>query len=291
MFVSIVLPLVALNSVEHLAFYGREAHAFFLSQVGRMDVALAADLHADQQRKAFTVSSVLSAAHSADSIPRIEKGKTYRVRVTCMKDNLSDLMIEKVLPDLPPKVRLGEAEFEIAKPVTDATMDAWAGCATSDALMSKWFGADAALTNRIDLEFASPTVFKRQGLMFVLPLPQLVWGSYLAAWNEFASPGFDLKALTTLENDVQISRYQLRTRAAKVRTVAQPSENASESAFKFGFVGRCAYTIFRPERALWRTLHLLADFSFFCGTGYKTTQGMGQTKKVKDEGRRMKTEG
>jgi CRISPR-associated endoribonuclease Cas6 len=159
-------------------------------------------------------------------------------------------------------------------------MDPWAGCATSDALMSKWFGAGTALTNRIDLEFASPTVFKRQGLMFVLPLPQLVWGSYLAAWNEFASPGFDLKALTTLEHDVQISRYQLRTRAVKGQTISQPSESARETIFKFGFVGRCAYTIFRPERALWRTLHLLADFSFFCGTGYKTTQGMGQTRRV-----------
>lgn len=30
-----------------------------------------------------------------------------------------------------------------------------------------------------------------------------------------------------------------------------------------------------------RMIHLLADFSQFCGTGYKTTQGMGQTRLLK----------
>ena len=28
-----------------------------------------------------------------------------------------------------------------------------------------------------------------------------------------------------------------------------------------------------------RLVNLLADFAFYCGTGYKTTMGMGQTRR------------
>ena len=57
MFLSAIVPLKALNTVEHPAFYGREAHALFLDLVARADAELSVQLHSDQQRKPFTVSS------------------------------------------------------------------------------------------------------------------------------------------------------------------------------------------------------------------------------------------
>ncbi len=48
-----------------------------------------------------------------------------------------------------------------------------------------------------------------------------------------------------------------------------------------GFVGDVQFEIdaqASPEFAM--QAHLLADFAFFCGTGRKTTVGMGQTVRV-----------
>jgi hypothetical protein len=117
--------------------------------------------------------------------------------------------------------------------------------------------------------------------------------------------------MAALEHEMVVTRYHLRTRALQLRGAtpsppALPFRSASgtdalpegergagegNAPHQIGFMGRCAFTCFSPERALWRTLHLLADFAFFCGTGYKTTQGMGQTRRVKAEGGRQKAEG
>ncbi len=288
MFLSVILPLTALNAVERPVFYGREAHALFLDLVANTDSDLAAQLHSDQQRKPFTVSSLWNCDKSALTHPKVITGGAYRLRLTCISDRLSDLVLEAVLPKLPPTIRLGEAQFEVGKPICDAAVDDWAGQTTSDALMSKWFGASAPVTNRLELEFASPTAFKRQGLSFVQPTPALAFSSFLAAWNEFAAPAFDPKLLAIVESEMHVTRYHLRTQALQLRGANGEGKDVSN---QIGFLGRCGFTIFSPDRALWRTLHLLADFAFFCGTGYKTTQGMGQTRRVeRDEGREKRDE-
>ena len=53
-----------------------------------------------------------------------------------------------------------------------------------------------------------------------------------------------------------------------------------------GFVGSCAYQFFverqsdgKGDTEMLRLANLLADFAFYCGTGYKTTMGMGQTRR------------
>jgi CRISPR-associated endoribonuclease Cas6 len=50
-----------------------------------------------------------------------------------------------------------------------------------------------------------------------------------------------------------------------------------------GFVGDVTYTIVDAKRLdqelVWQ-LNVLADYAEFCGTGRKTTQGMGQTRRV-----------
>lgn len=274
MFVSLVVPLTALNSIEPPTFYGREAHALLLDLVTRADAELAASLHSEQQRKPFTVSSLRGAERVTAGRISIAQGRTYSLRFTSVGERLSAVLLETIAPNLPPTIRLGNAQFETGKAICDASADAWSGQTSADALMAKWFGADARIADHLALEFASPTAFKRQGRSFVLPEPALAFQSYLAAWNEFAFPAFDPALLAKIENEMVITRYQLRTEALQLRNQgdAAPSQ--------IGFAGRCGFTIFNPERALWRTLHLLADFAFFCGTGYKTTQGMGQTRRV-----------
>jgi CRISPR/Cas system endoribonuclease Cas6 (RAMP superfamily) len=45
-----------------------------------------------------------------------------------------------------------------------------------------------------------------------------------------------------------------------------------------GFSGFCAYKISGVEAAVSSQAAQLAEFSLYCGTGYKTTMGLGQTR-------------
>jgi CRISPR-associated endoribonuclease Cas6 len=75
--------------------------------------------------------------------------------------------------------------------------------------------------------------------------------------------------LTAIETNVMISRYALRTERVDFGSFGET-----------GWMGVCRYEVFSEEVALKRVLHLLSDFAFYCGTGYKTPQGMGQTRKL-----------
>ena len=73
-------------------------------------------------------------------------------------------------------------------------------------------------------------------------------------------------------SEVLVSRYRLETKML-----------AFNNYQELGFLGSCVYSANDdvPEDKL-RTLNALADFAFFCGTGAKTTMGMGQTRKLKN---------
>jgi CRISPR-associated endoribonuclease Cas6 len=284
-FLSAILPLTALNSLERDAFLGREAHALFLGLVQGASPALAENLHADEQRKPFTVSGLRrartpsSTEKTAAPIGQVEQGEAYSLRFTSLSEDLSAVLLESVLPHLPETIRLGDALFQTAAPITQAQLHPWAGQSSAEELQSKWFAPSHAPPRQLELEFASPTMIKQRGRFLVMPTPMTIFQSYLMAWNVYAAPAFEDDLLALVERDVLVTRYHLRTRALQLRSVSNESEGKHASS-QIGFLGRCAFTCFSPERALWRTLHLLADFAFFCGTGYKTTQGMGQTRRV-----------
>ena len=104
----------------------------------------------------------------------------------------------------------------------------------------------------------------------VVPEPAAVFASWLRAWNLFGAPAFDTDFVDFVEAQVLISRYNLRSVRVQIGKGTQ-----------LGCVGWCNYYVFQRELAARRILHLLADFAEFCGTGYKTTQGLGQTHYVR----------
>jgi CRISPR-associated endoribonuclease Cas6 len=328
MFLSLLLPLTPHTPLDRRAFLGREAHAWFLSLVGAAAPALAEKLHADEQRKPFTVSGVrryltpdpsptkrgenlVPNLHSPLLIgegPGVRSGSHF-VRVTSLSAELSALLLNDVLPRLPETARLGETMFTVGQPIGDAAQHPWAGQTTAEALLGQWFAPAAPVSARVVTQFASPTAFKRQGRLWVTPLPAPLVQSWLMAWNTYAAPKFESDLVSLVERDALITRYRLRTVAVSLRDedrrmkdeagssnerLEMKGENNSSlilhpkpffrgSSFVSGFVGTCALTLFSRERALWRTIHLLADFALYCGTGYKTTQGMGQTRRVTSE--------
>jgi CRISPR-associated endoribonuclease Cas6 len=124
----------------------------------------------------------------------------------------------------------------------------------------------------IILEFRTPASFQVNGLHQPLPVPDLVFGSYVARWNAFAPHELriDEAWMDWARAAVAVSRFDLRSEVMRFPKYQQ-----------IGCVGKVQYRITRePSNCEAAMLDCLADYAFFCGTGHKTTQGMGQTMRL-----------
>ena len=83
----------------------------------------------------------------------------------------------------------------------------------------------------------------------------------------------NINTLDLVAAHVAVSRFRLETRAVIFDCYPQ-----------IGFVGTVSYRIIRSRclgHDLIRRINILADYAPFCGTGHKTTQGMGQTQRLR----------
>ncbi len=128
----------------------------------------------------------------------------------------------------------------------------------------------------ITLEFLSPMSFHVNGMDYALPEPRRVFESYLKRWNEFS--GWTLEPagalLDWVAQNVALASFALHSAEQTYRTYKH-----------VGCVGRVTYCVQKngwsaDDKIYW--LNVLAEFATFCGTGRKTTQGMGQTRRLTD---------
>lgn len=125
----------------------------------------------------------------------------------------------------------------------------------------------------IVLRFDSPTSFKSREMHYPLPDPILVFESYRARWNAFAPEPLRIADTWAewLARAVAVARFEVRSQVMPFKEYAQ-----------IGFVGMVQYNVVAraPDREGIGPLNALADYAYFCGTGHKTTQGMGQTRRL-----------
>ncbi|MGQ9675445.1 MAG: CRISPR system precrRNA processing endoribonuclease RAMP protein Cas6 [Chloroflexota bacterium] len=123
----------------------------------------------------------------------------------------------------------------------------------------------------LSLLFASPTTFSFGQRKVPLPLPELVFGSLLKKWNTFSPFKFSSDLLALFGERLVVSEvHNLNTQMLDFGRYKEK-----------GFVGQVTYEALGP----WsdedvRALNILADFAFYAGVGYKTTMGMGLTRRV-----------
>lgn len=121
---------------------------------------------------------------------------------------------------------------------------------------------------RFNLQFITPTAFA-QGLNHLpLPLPSLMFRSWLERWNEFAPVylGGD-ELIAYLESAIGIKQHKIKTGLYQLHR-----------GYAIGFTGHVTLQVLRyPDPLLANVAHLLIRYSQFAGTGMKTRLGMGQT--------------
>ncbi|MDM3846568.1 MAG: CRISPR system precrRNA processing endoribonuclease RAMP protein Cas6 [Aphanizomenon gracile PMC638.10] len=121
---------------------------------------------------------------------------------------------------------------------------------------------------RFDLQFITPTAFSQAGSNLPLPLPTLMFRSWLERWNNFAPVylGGD-ELIAYLSNAVVIKNHKIQTRSYQLY-----------KGYVNGFIGDVTLQVLnRAGPLLANVANLLVQYARFTGTGIKTRLGMGQT--------------
>ncbi|HMA33158.1 MAG TPA: CRISPR system precrRNA processing endoribonuclease RAMP protein Cas6 [Chloroflexia bacterium] len=264
MFLAAVIRLRLVETAPLPPYLGRAAHACFFELLGAVDQGFADELHNADRPKGFTVSDLIGLPAQA----QVPAGQPCALRLTSTDTHLSQLLRDRILPGLPDRLQLGGQAFAVEGVATDAAAHPLAGAADPAELAASFLFRGPPPGNRITLTFASPTTFRSGGHNVPLPLPALVFGGYLDRWNAQVESQLSPDLRRFAEECVGVSRYRLETALVPVEP----------GAAQVGFTGTCQFTVLNHDNYWIRLLHLLAAFSFWCGTGYKTTMGLGQTR-------------
>lgn len=267
MLISAVLTIRPLQEATIPADQGRATYGLFLSWVRQADSGLAQELHDIEGLKPFTVSGLLGLGRVVRGEANLDPQRPLWWRVTTLTPRLSQVMLEQILSALPDRLTLADQPFQVVGATVDEAEHPWAGQTSYEDLAQRYLLGAQEPSLWLNLEFATPTTFRSQGKHLPFPLPGLVFDHWLNKWNTFAPLSLHPDVKRFAEECVGVSRYRLRSQAVRFG-----------SATFIGFVGRCSFRALRRDPYWLRLLHTLATFSFYCGTGHKTTMGMGVTK-------------
>lgn len=268
--VAAVVTLEAQRAGELDVFQGRAMHALFLDLLGRADPYRADTLHHADAMKPFTVSNLIGLhALRAESGNRVKvaPGAVFYWRVTIFEPTLTALWLNDVLPKLPGAVRVGDLLFAVRGWTDDEAEDDRAGTSSYAELVRRYTLNALPPVSSIPLRFVSPTAFHSGGAHMPLPIPSMMLGHWLEKWNAFAPLALHPDVRSFAEREVLLSNHDLHT-----------EEVNFGPATIIGFVGQCSLSV-QHKDPYWRRIpHLLAAYSFWCGTGHKTPYGLGQTR-------------
>ena len=271
--ISAVIRLMPPEDVTLRPTMGHHAHAAFLSLLRMSDPEKAEEIHATAAQKPFTVSPLIGDGERRGNFLRIRAGTECWLRFTFLDDGLFVHFGNAFLTQNLPSIRLGGATFQLSRLVSSGTeTNDWSGAKAYEALMES-----ARTDTRMRVRFHSPTAFRKLSPRGQKtrndPHIDLVrcYQSWVNKWNAFAPMHIDKQRLLDF-----VARH------AGLTAVESKSRMLDFGKHKaIGFVGSCAYQFFDDEGnpEMLRLVNLLADFAFYCGTGYKTTMGMGQTRR------------
>jgi CRISPR-associated endoribonuclease Cas6 len=256
---ALILPMQPLNAVLPPPEVGECAHAAFFALLAQADAGLAERLHANVERKPFTLSPLFR--------DRARPAEGSALRLTLLDQELLPAMLAGLLASQTEStIHLGGASFQITSVLTTRQAHPLAGSATYQSLR------EMPGRESLRVRFLTPTVFRSQKQDVLWPEPRLVWQSWIRAWCANApapETGFidEERIVSLAETSVRVAQHRLQTRRIAFSKEWQP-----------GFIGECEFdlrALLPSDRAI---LTALAEFAFYCGTGRKTGMGMGQTQ-------------
>jgi CRISPR-associated endoribonuclease Cas6 len=257
--VGLVLELFPREDVSIYPQYAIALHAWFLDQVRSSNPELSAYLHDGESEKPFTISALDGEIINSGREVQLSAKNSYRWYVTALSKRVVEWLGQWV-QKLPTEINLRNAPLQIRScqilhpPTTYAQ------------LLNSSYG------ETITLKFLSPTSFRRKGHHFPLPVPVNIFHSYLRRWNDFSGISIDQDAfLEWVDEYVLIIRHQISS--VKVLAGKKGAVTGFTGAIEFGLSKEAMQ---KPE--FYQLFFALGKLAPYCGTGHKTTFGLGQTR-------------
>lgn len=246
--------------------YSVGLHAWLLDQVRQFDPALSAYLHDGESEKPFTISALQGVAVLPGGAPKLDAQKIYTWTVTVLSQPVA-AWLATWLATPPEIIDLRGAPLRILDWGLD-DQNKTHRPTTYQQLLEVPISSSPSFA----LAFLSPTSFRRRGNHFPLPVPSNLFHSYLRRWNDFADIKYDQDDfLDWVEESVIILRHHLQS----VKTVAGKRGSVT------GFTGSIELGLTKDALAETEYVQLfmaLGRLAPYCGTGHKTTFGLGQTR-------------
>jgi CRISPR-associated endoribonuclease Cas6 len=266
----VVLKLIPEEDAAISPTQGYHSYSLFLSLIREVAPEMSERIHAMDSPKPFTVSPLRG--KFAPGGRKVNSGNSYWLRFTFLDNFLFAQFVHSLIESFNQerRLKLGAAMFRLEEVVTHSQGSPWAGFDSFEDIWER-----ASPDKNVSLDFSSPTAFRSGAKRNVtFPQPELVFGSYLNKWNACSPIKFDDGLKDYLAEHVIPARYKLETRILDFGSYQE-----------VGFEGRCTFlmTDSIPGEIV-RQINALANFSFYAGTGAKTTMGMGQTRRINNAG-------
>jgi CRISPR-associated endoribonuclease Cas6 len=249
---------------------GRGVHGLWFQHWGQAAPEMADQLHQENQLPPYTLSPLMDLPRpNQEGQVHIPKGHKTWFRATTLTRLLSEALLESWIPaldsiiDIPDGVR-----WKISGVSKMPEEHPWAGQVEYSQLTSQSL-YNTHPPNRWRIRFATPTAFHASPGHFPLPLPDSLIASWLRRWQAFAPIALPDDLPEQVRQHVVISAYSLKTlpvREGKRLTV--------------GCVGQMTLRALKMPPAYRAALDVLVNYAFFTGSGHRTSQGMGVTRRV-----------
>ncbi|GFP27363.1 CRISPR-associated endoribonuclease Cas6 [Candidatus Hakubella thermalkaliphila] len=264
---SFVVRVRPMKSVCYQYCTGRLLHGLFLHLMERVNPSLAGELHDTKGQKPFTVSPLFGHFLTDSGAKKALEEEEYWFRFTALTEECCEALVRVFYGEAIPNATVMIEETPFLITATDLAVGGrrgWSGLLSYDDLISTANGEP-----EITLCFQTPTTFRQGKINYVLPDPNLVFGSLLRKWNAYAPKKIPQEIKNFIFERVGVSQYRLSSRLYDLGDHSL-----------IGFQGKCKYTVLGDQNEMTRYLNILADFAFFAGLGQKTTMGMGQVRRL-----------
>lgn len=255
------IGLVARNGVALKGLGGESLHSLFYQVLKNHSPELASEIHAQDGLKPFSLTPPIKDYQAGMSCIIVPPEATLNFDLSFMTAKLLSATISALVS----MVQDGNMLMLSRKPIVVTSLDLCNGSFSSfENVIS-----EASPNNSIELEFITPTSFKRNEIQAVFPEAGLVFSSLLNRWNTFSDRKIAEDCINLFPS-IKVSRYNLTT------------ELINFSKYKMlGFTGRVEYEMPKgaPDTFL-REMNALASFATYSGVGVKTSMGMGQVRRV-----------
>jgi CRISPR-associated endoribonuclease Cas6 len=257
--VSLVFDLEVTNSTALYSQYTIGLHAWFLDQVRQINPTLSAYLHDSESEKPFSISALEGQLLPTGKQLQLQANQIYRWQINAISQPVVQFL-SQWLTQPPTTLKLRDACLQIKQ------INIVNSPTTYNQLLQ------SSINHRnINLSFISPTSFRRKGHHFPLPVPFNLFHSYLRCWNDFSGMPIEQDAfLEWIDENVIIHKHRLES--VKVAAGKRGSVTGFTGAISLGLTKTALDNI-----EFTQLFDALVQLAPYCGTGHKTTFGLGQT--------------